>query len=42
LIDQAMALPNLFSTMLSDPIGVRLVLLGLIVMPTTELVFQHH
>jgi hypothetical protein len=27
-----------FSTTLSNPIGIRLVLLGLVVMPTTELV----
>lgn len=35
---QAMALPSGFSTTLSNPIGIRLVLLGLVVMPTTELV----
>jgi len=29
-----MALPSGFSTTLSDPIGIRLVLLGLVVMPT--------
>jgi len=33
-----MALPSGFSTTLSNPIGIRLVLLGLVVMPTTELV----
>jgi len=38
LIHQAMALPNGFSTTLSNPISIRLVLLGLVVMPTTELV----
>ena len=37
MIDQAMAFPNGFSTTMSDPIGIRLVLLGLVVMPTTEL-----
>jgi len=35
-----MALPSGFSTMLSDPAGVRLVLLGLVVMPATELVLM--
>jgi len=34
-----MALSSGFSTTLSNPIGIRLVLLGLVVMPTTELVF---
>ena len=33
-----MALPSGFSTTLSNPIGIRQVLLGLVVMPTTELV----
>jgi len=42
LIDQAMALPSGFSTTLSNPIGIRLFLLGLVVMPTNELVFQHY
>ena len=32
------ALPSGFSTTLSDPIGILLVLLALVVMPTTELV----
>jgi hypothetical protein len=38
IIHQAMALPSGFSTTLSNPIGIRLVLLGLAVMPPTELV----
>jgi hypothetical protein len=38
LIDQSMALPSGFSTTLSNPIGICLVLLPLVVMPTTELV----
>jgi len=33
-----MALASGFSTTLSNPIGIRLVLLALVVMPTTELV----
>ena len=33
-----MALPSGFSTTLSDPIGIRLVLLGLVVMPVAVLV----
>jgi len=33
-----MALSSGFSTTLSNSIGIRLVLLGLVVMPTTELV----
>jgi len=33
-----MALPSGFSTALSDPIGIRLVLLGLVVMPVAVLV----
>jgi hypothetical protein len=33
-----MTLPSGFSMTLSNPIGIRLVLLGLVVMPTTELV----
>ena len=38
VIHQAMALPSGFSTALSNPIRIRLALLGLVVMPTTELV----
>jgi len=34
-----MALPSGFSTTLSNPISIRLVLFGLVVMPATELVF---
>jgi hypothetical protein len=37
-IHKAMALPRGFSTMLSNSIGICLILLGLVVMPTTELV----
>jgi hypothetical protein len=37
LIDQAMALPSGFSMTLSNLIGIRLVLFGLVVMPPTEL-----
>ena len=33
-----MALPSGFSTTLCNPISIRLVLLGLVVMPATELV----
>ena len=33
-----MALPSGFSTTLSNPIGIRLVLLGLVVMPVSVLV----
>jgi len=33
-----MTLPSGFSTMLSNPIGIRLVLLGLVVMPVAVLV----
>jgi len=33
-----MALASGFSTTLSNPIGIRLVLLGLVVMPTTVLI----
>jgi hypothetical protein len=33
-----MALPSGFSTTLSNPIGIRLVLLGLVVMPVAVLV----
>jgi hypothetical protein len=35
---QAMALPSGFSTTLSNPIRIRLVLLGLVVMPLAMLV----
>ena len=35
---QAMALPSGFRTTLSNSIGIRLVLLALVVMPTNELV----
>jgi len=38
LIDQAMALSSGFSTTLSNSISIRLVLLCLVVLPTTELV----
>jgi hypothetical protein len=37
-IHKAMALPSGFSTMLSNPIGIRLVLLGLVVMPVAVLI----
>jgi len=35
---ESVALPSGFSTTLSNPIGIRLVLLALVVMPTTELI----
>jgi len=38
LIDQAMALPSGFSTTLSNPISIRLVLFRLVVMPIAVLV----
>jgi hypothetical protein len=38
IIHKAMALPSGFSTTLSNPISIRLVLLALIVMPVTVLV----
>jgi hypothetical protein len=37
IIHKAMALPSGFSTTLSNPIGIRLVLLGLVVMPVPVL-----